>query len=162
LENWDNTTRLDAAVAAVTSVVERFQDSLTVGAIFVPFAASSSTATVCSTGGVSGSFVQPIDGTGNIPFTTCAHFLEQFKAHFGFRPPLTVLGTPFTEAFDRADAPLQAALPKFHGRTAVLVITDGMPNCFPDAMATGIPTKTEPARAADWVAENVGTYVFGL
>jgi hypothetical protein len=42
------------------------------------------------------------------------------------------------------------------------VFTDGMPNCLPDPMATGIPTVVEKQHAADWLNKNVLTFVVGL
>jgi hypothetical protein len=62
----------------------------------------------------------------------------------------------------------------FAGELAVVVFTDGSPNCFPaddgsdgstgsPTTATGIPTALEPVRATDWLAErNIKTYVVGL
>ncbi|MDH5673197.1 MAG: hypothetical protein OEZ06_13660 [Myxococcales bacterium] len=70
------------------------------------------------------------------------------------------LGTPLQEAFDRADVgPAESSL---SGPTTVVVITDGEPNCFSDATLTGVPTDTEPNRAAAWLADGIETWVIGL
>lgn len=45
---------------------------------------------------------------------------------------------------------------------AVLVFTDGVPNCDADPTATGIPTLDEPERAAQWLSQGIRTYVVGL
>jgi hypothetical protein len=48
--------------------------------------------------------------------------------------------------------------------TAVMLFTDGAPNCLPDAMTQGIPTQLETAHAAGWLAgmPSIKTYVVGL
>jgi hypothetical protein len=72
------------------------------------------------------------------------------------------IGTPLNEAFDRADVALKAAMGTLKGPIAVLVFTDGQPNCTPDPNVTKVPTKSEPAHASDWFVQNVPTYMIGL
>jgi hypothetical protein len=96
-------------------------------------------------------------------------FLTAFNSHSTMFPAGAASGagggrgTPLNEAFDRADLALKAAQPTLMGQIAVLVFTDGMPNCTPDPTVTMVPTKAEPQRAADWFTQsNVLTYVVGL
>jgi hypothetical protein len=161
-EAWQSTTKLEAAKQALIDTISAHKDSLTVGAIFLPYAEANPTS-VCIIG-AGGSWVQPIDGVGNIPFRPASDFLEAFNAHWSMAGAGTGLGTPLNEAFDRADVALRAARTNasLSGRFAVLVFTDGMPNCSPDPAATGTPTKPEPNRAADWLTQGVATYVIGL
>lgn len=157
-EMWQMTTKLEAAKQALVAAIMPLQDSLTVGAIFLPYPDAPAACLMDPNAAV----VQPIDGTGNIPFMPAAQFIQQFNSHWSMNGTGNGFGTPLNEAFDRASVALDAALPKLTGHVAVMVFTDGMPNCNPNPMNTMIPTKSEPTRAADWLAKGVVTYMIGL
>jgi hypothetical protein len=152
---WQMTTKLEAAKAALIAAITPLADLLTVGAIFLPSAGSG-----CRGGG-SVAAVAPIDGPGNIPFSPGPQFLDAFNAHWSMAS-MNGGGTPLNEAFDRADVALKAAQSMLMGQVAVLVFTDGMPNCTPDPAVTMVPTEAEPQRAADWFVQNILTYLVGL
>jgi hypothetical protein len=63
---------------------------------------------------------------------------------------------------DRAAVAIQNASMALTGATAVVVFTDGEPNCFADAMVSGVPTMLETSWAAQWLGTGVKTYVVGL
>src|SRR5262249_47254414 len=97
----------------------------------------------------------------NIPMMAGAQFLSAFSTHWSSMGK-GGSGTPLNEAFDRADVALKAIAPTLTGKLAVLVFTDGQPNCTPDPTATRIPTKSEPQHAADWFVQNIQTFMVGL
>jgi hypothetical protein len=152
---WQTTTKLQAAQDALVAAITPLQNMLTVGAIFLPDPMVG-----CSDPTVPA--VQPIDGPGNIPFTPGPQILTAFAAHWTNMGNSRGGGTPLNEAFDRADVALKAALPKLVGKVAVLIFTDGQPNCTPDPAVTGIPTETEPQHAADWLNQNILSFMVGL
>jgi hypothetical protein len=70
-------------------------------------------------------------------------------------------GTPLQEAFDRADDAL--AMTQLKGQVAVLVVTDGEPNCVPNPQASAMPTAPAADRAQRGLTVRaVKTYVLGL
>jgi hypothetical protein len=167
---WMGTTKLAAAREALVQAITPLQNQLEVGAIFLP-----DPAVLCDD---TQPAVQPIDGLGNIPFRSGSQFIQAFQAHWDMFGSTLAPGTPLNEAFDRADVALQAALTSttLVGKFAVLVFTDGRPNCplfalvadggtgdgAPLPEVTGIPTKPEAEHAADWFAQGVPTYMIGL
>lgn len=161
-ESWKTTTKLEAAKQALVDAITPLQDSLTVGAIFLPYPGLNNKPSDSCLESPTISVVQPIDGAGNIPFQPAAEFLAELDAHWSMTGVGKGYGSPLNEAFDRASAALDSALPKAAGKVAVFAFTDGMPSCTPNPAATMIPTKPEAERAADWLAEGVSTYVIGL
>jgi hypothetical protein len=188
---WGTTgqTKLVAAQAAIANAVMSLQDSLTVGALFFPTAAcfagggaaidiigtilgaagaagDAMGGTAGANGGIDlaglglgGPAVQPIDGQGQIPFQPAPQFMEQWTQHWSQAGIGMGIGTPMQEAFDRADAAIAAA--NLVGDLAVVAVTDGAPNCFPDAQ--NMQTDLEVNRAKNWLAtRNIKTYVVGL
>jgi hypothetical protein len=153
---FGTTTKLIAARDALVAALTPLADSLTVGAIFFPTVA-------CIPGlppGMGGA-VAPIDAAGQIPFQPGPQFLSSWQAHWGMAGAGNGIGTPMNEAFDRADVALKGAT--LTGNTVVVAFTDGAPNCLPDPALTGVPTMTEPTRAADWLATlGVRTFMVGL
>lgn len=157
-QGWGDTgqSKLQAAQQALTNAITTLQDSLTVGAIFFPTAAC-----VPFLPPPPGGAVLPIDGMGQIPFQPGPVFLQSWAAHFNLPGVGSGLGTPMQEAFDRADTALTASMRT--GATAVVVVTDGQPNCFPDPNVTMTPTDLEVNRSAQWLStKNIKTYVVGL
>lgn len=150
---WNNTTKILAAQDAVAKSITALQDVLTVGAIFFP--------TLGCIPFLPGVAVDPIDTANQISFRRAPEFLTAWNQHWMMVGGALGVGTPMQEAFDRADAAIQAA--KLTGQLAVVAFTDGAPNCIPDPMMTMIPTMLEPDRAASWLSSKmVKTYVVGL
>lgn len=153
---FGSTTKLIAARDALVAALTPLADSLTVGAIFFP-----SLACIPGLPPPQGGAVAPIDAAGQIPFQPGPMFLQSWQAHWGMAGAGSGIGTPMNEAFDRADVALKAAT--LTGNTFVVAFTDGAPNCLPDPTLTGVPTMTEPMRAADWLATlGVKTFMVGL
>jgi hypothetical protein len=156
---WNATTKVAAAQDAVSKSISALQDSLTVGAIFFPTTACLGGVDVSGLG--LGPAVDPIESMNQISFRPGAQFLDAWNMHWMTVGGALGIGTPMQEAFDRADVALQGAM--LTGQVAVVVFTDGAPNCMPDPMATMIPTMPEPDRAASWLmSKMVRTYVVGL
>jgi len=149
-------SKLQAAQAAIANAVTTLQDSLTVGALFFP-----TYDCVPALPPPMGGAVSPIDGPGQIPFQAAPQFLQAWSQHWS-NPLLGLgIGTPMQEAFDRADAAIQSA--QLKGAVIVVAVTDGEPNCFPDASITMTPTALETERAAAWLAKrDVKSHVVGL
>lgn len=157
-EAWGTTgqNKWQAASAALANAIAALQDSLTVGAIFFPTSACVPFLPVAE-----GGAVLPIDGPGQIPFQPGPMFLQSWMAHWSAPGAGSGLGTPMQEAFDRADLALTSSM--LSGPTAVVAVTDGQPNCFPDPMLTMTPTDLEVNRAKSWLDnKNIKTYVVGL
>jgi hypothetical protein len=150
---WNGTTKILAAQDAVAKSITALQDSLTVGAIFFP--------TLGCIPFLPGVAVDPIDTANQISFRPGAEFMTAWTQHWMMVGGALGVGTPMQEAFDRADAAIQAA--KLTGQLAVVAFTDGAPNCIPDPMMTMVPTMLSPDRAASWLSSKmVKTYVVGL
>jgi hypothetical protein len=157
-EAWGSSgqSKMAAAQNAIVNAITSLQDSLTVGALFFP-----TYACVPALPPPPGGAVAPIEGDGQIPFQPAPMFLQSWNAKWGTASISLGIGTPMQEAFDRADVALSNA--KLTGSVAVVAITDGEPNCFPDASVTMTPTDLEVNRAAAWLSMNdVKTYVVGL
>jgi hypothetical protein len=155
-EPWGMADKLTAAKDSLIGAITPLADKLTVGAIFLP-------TTLCAGISLEGGAVAPIEDPSQINFMPGPQFLQAWDAKWAAVPGFGV-GTPLNEAFDRADVALQNAQQNMllKGKVAVLVFTDGAPNCIPDAMTTGIPTKPEPDHAADWLGQGMQTYMIGL
>lgn len=154
-EPWGVTgmSKLQAAVTAISNAVASLQDQLTVGALFFPTYA-------CIPFVPPGGAVAPMTGEGQIPFQPGAMFLQSWMSKWS-NTGLLGLGTPMQEAFDRADAALNAST--LEGAVAIVAVTDGEPNCFADPVVTMTPTDVETARAANWLrTRDIKTYVVGL
>lgn len=186
-EPWGVTgqTKLAAAQAAIRNAIMSLQDSLTVGALFFPTYACAARGGpgIGGPGGplpgglpggaqlpggglpggglpggvLNGMAVEPIEGMGQIPFQPATEFLPMWDAHWGLAGIGTGVGTPMQEAFDRANEALMSA--QLQGDVAVVAVTDGAPNCFPNSDTTDL----EVNRAAKWLADKgIKTYVVGL
>jgi hypothetical protein len=154
---WDMTTKIEAARAALTAAITPLADQLTVGALFLPSVA-------CLPRTPAGGAVAPLDASGQIAFVPGAQFLTAWDDHWATMGNAAPIGTPLNEAFDRADVAITAARANASlvGGLGVVVFTDGEPNCQPDPTVTGVPTMSEPERAAQWLTQAVHTYVVGL
>lgn len=153
---WGTTNKLQAAQDALTAAITPLADQLTVGAIVFP-------TQICLGVQPEGGAVAPITDPMQISFRPGPEFLTSWNALWpdGMGPGL---GTPVNEAMDRAAVALQEAAGTLTGVTAVMLFTDGAPNCISDAMVQGIPTKLETEHAAGWLASDpsIKTYVVGL
>jgi len=157
-DGWGATNKLQAAQDALTAALTPLQDSLTVGAILFP-----TLACIPFLPPAMGGHVAPITDPLQISFRPGAEFLAVWN---GLWPggEGSGIGTPVNEAMDRAAVALQEAAGTLTGVTAVMLFTDGEPNCFPDAMLQGIPTALETVHAANWLSgmPSIKTYVVGL
>jgi hypothetical protein len=155
-EAWGSTNKLQAAQDALTAALTPLADQLTIGAIVFP-------TQVCLLVPPEGGAVAPITDPLQISFRPGAEFLTAWNALWPGGEG-TGVGTPVNEAMDRAAVALQEAAGTLTGVTAVMLFTDGEPNCLPDAMTQGIPTQLETAHAAGWLAgsPSIKTYVVGL
>lgn len=176
-------TKLAAAQAAIRNAIMSLQDSLTVGALFFPTYACAGPGGPGGPGlpggglpggglpggglpgggpggvlnGLGGMSVEPIDGMGQIPFQPAPQFLPMWDEHWTLAGVGTGIGTPMQEAFDRANEAIASAM--LEGDLAVVAVTDGAPNCFPNSDTTDL----EVNRASTWLAERgIKTYVVGL
>jgi hypothetical protein len=153
---WGTSNKLQAAQDALTAAITPLADMLTVGAIVFP-------TQVCLLAPPMGGAVAPITDPMQISFRPGAEFLTAWNALWptGMGPGL---GTPVNEAMDRAAVALQESAGTLTGVTAVMLFTDGAPNCVGDEATQGIPTMPEPQRAASWLAgdPSIKTYVVGL
>jgi hypothetical protein len=155
---WGTSNKLQAAQDALTAAITPLADQLTIGAILFP-----TFACVPFLPPPEGGAVAPISDPLQISFRPGPEFLATWN---GLWPggQGNGLGTPVNEAMDRAAVALQEAAGTLTGVTAVMLFTDGAPNCIPDAALQGIPTQLETAHAAGWLAGNpsIKTYVVGL
>jgi hypothetical protein len=157
-EDWGTSNKLQAAQDALTAALTPLADQLTIGAILFP-----TLACIPFIPPPAGGVVAPITDPLQISFRPGPEFLTIWN---GLWPggEGSGLGTPVNEAMDRAAVALQESAGTLTGVTAVMLFTDGAPNCFPDPMTQGIPTQLETAHAAGWLAgmPSVKTYVVGL
>jgi hypothetical protein len=155
---WGTSNKLQAAQDALTNAIMPLADQLTIGAILFP-----TLACIPFIPPPAGGVVAPITDPLQISFRPGPEFLTVWN---GLWPggEGSGLGTPVNEAMDRAAVAIQEASATLTGVTAVMLFTDGAPNCFPDPMTQGIPTQLETATAAGWLAgmPSIKTYVVGL
>jgi hypothetical protein len=157
-EGWGASNKLQAAQDALTMALTPLADKLTVGAILFP-----TLACIPFLPATAGGHVAPITDPLQISFRPGPEFLSVWN---GLWPGGMGdgLGTPVNEAMDRAAVALQESAGTLTGITAVMLFTDGAPNCFPDPMTQGIPTALETQHATNWLAgmPSIKTYVVGL
>jgi len=148
---WGASSKLDAASGALQAAITPLQDQLEVGAIFFPTAGC-----IPLSAPPPGGAVQPIDGSAQLRFLSGRDFLSAWSRALTATQTVSLLGTPLTEAMQRADA----ALASRSGVSAVVLFTDGAPNCYPGDGA-GI-AGLEASLATAWAAAGTRTYVIGL
>lgn len=164
-EDWNGRPRWQVAGNAVQSALAPLADEFTAGALFFPSAASDGmcvdpTGVTCmlvpGIGSVASCAVDPITASGQIAFASGSDFVSAFAGTGGGTPPyapVTGGNTPLVEALKEAKTALANAA--LTGTTAVVIITDGEPNCAWDAaMAHTI--------VSDWHTAGIDTYVMGL
>lgn len=136
---WGSNSRWEVAYHAVLNAVEKFQTTLTAGAIQFPT--------------VGGCGVAPITDPTQIDFVPGDAFLEAWPGKT-FGPSGS---TPLEVALRNADAALvrAAELGLFENRVRVLLFSDGEPTCNDDAdVMTALPAR--------WLEAGVHTYVVAL
>jgi hypothetical protein len=168
-DKWNDKPRWQAVGDAIKSALMPLQDMLTVGTVFFPRPDPNAppmcidpTGITCLIlpglvvpGGTCG--VSDIASADQINFVPGAQFLTTFAGSDpnGAPPYAPVPGglTPLKEGLQQAQAALASTT--LTGTTAVIVITDGDPNCgWDEAVSTQIVT--------DWHANGIDTYVLGV
>jgi hypothetical protein len=128
----------DAIVAAVTPI----ENLLSLGAVFIPTGASDA----CT--------VAQIGTSPQIAIGPGPAFLTAFQGHFSAAGWNTILGTPLELGLAAANTALTPA--PSPGQSAVVVLTDGAPNCGKSTLA-----EVEPPIVA-MAGRGIKTYVIGL
>ncbi len=138
-EPWGTAGQSKWAVAsqAVAQAIGPLQDQINAATIFFPQP------------GLCG--VTAIDSGSQIDFQPGAQFLDDWNTYMGTHGPSGL--TPTGAAMQMADAALASAT--LTGTTAVVLITDGDPNC-------GTNDADVNRLAASWLAKGIQTHVFGL
>jgi hypothetical protein len=170
-ERWSGEPRWQAAGLAVARAMSALQPdhlgAITTGAVLLPTPDPNATPTCVEPSGVTCVFVpgEPADAdncmvapgaTSHIALTSGYDFLDAFTvgpdgAPFYF--PIQSGSTPLREGLLEAQRALGDAT--LVGQTAVVVITDGEPDCGWDAsVATSV--------VAEWREQGIITYVIGL
>lgn len=170
-DNWEGQARWQTAGDAITNALTPLADDITVGSVFFPSpvaAADPNTIPACMMDpmgldcllqsalalGTGTCGVNPIDQPDQIAFAPGAMFLQTLSSS---NPPLyaPVLGglTPLMEGLQQAQTAI--ALSMLTGTTAVVIITDGAPNC-------GWNDQTAYQIVTDWQAMGINTHVIGL
>jgi hypothetical protein len=129
----------DALVAAVMPI----QNELNLGAIFQPTGAED--------GGVCPPVAPLSQDPPQIPLMDGGAFLTAWSDHF-MPPWKLLLGTPLGAALDQANSALMSPPP---GKTAVVVMTDGEPNCGESLSSILLPVQEMATRG-------IPTFVVGL
>lgn len=160
-EDWNSLPRYQAAGNALIAGLTPLQDLLTIGGIFFPCLppnqaeCENATWTDRLPGGVCADYssstceVSDITATDQISFRPGPKFIAELP-NLWFQ---NARGTPLGAAVIQADAALSAATSK--GATAVLIMTDGQPNCE-TVNADVISTVSK------WNQTGIKTYVVGL
>ena len=131
-----------AAENSIVAAVEPIKGLLDLGAVFIPTGANSA----CT--------VAPLGTSPQISIEPGAMFLTDFQGHFSAAGWKTILGTPLELGLAAANVALTPA--PMPGQSAVVVLTDGAPNCGKSTLA-----QVEPPIVA-MAARGIKTYVIGL
>jgi hypothetical protein len=141
---------------AVVQGIMPLQDQLTMGAILFPGVGSNPLGGACD--------VHPITDPDQIDFMPATAALMKFMGPGPnniptpslYGAPYGLSETPTAEAVKMADMALMANVGKLKGTIAVILITDGEPNCMWDQNAT-------VTTVGNWLSQsNIKTYVIGL
>jgi hypothetical protein len=168
-DDWDTRPKSQAAGEALQAAVEPLADLLTVGAVLFPSPDAqqqnqpqpvmcASGDWLCELGNLGGALlgglagscgVNPITEADQINFTTGLEFLNQFPSKWA----LSTGSTPLGEGVTQAAAALNNM--SWEGEMAVVIITDGEPNCDTDMNAVY-------QQADTWLSQGIKTHVIGL
>lgn len=162
MEDWNGMQKWQAAGQAIVNALMPLQDLLTVGTVFFPRTDPNGcvdpTGTACAIvpglNSILSCYVPPITSMDQINFMPGAQFLSTFS---GGGTPLyaPILGgaTPLAEGLMQAQSALSSSM--LTGTTAVIVITDGDPNCAWDANAS-------MQIVTNWASMGIKTYLLGM
>jgi hypothetical protein len=165
-DKWNGVTKWQAAGTALVQALTPIQDKLTIGAVNFPSPADAVTcnpldllnlpACLAAAAGT-GCNVNPITAPDQITFKPGAQAVVELQTGGPGGTPKyeTVNGsTPTSEGVQQADTALRGAT--LTGTTAVVIITDGEPNCSWNQQQT---TTT----IGNWLSQlHIKTYVVGL
>lgn len=153
--DWNGMPRWQAAGSAMVAALTPIVNDLTIGAVLFPSPGTAMCAPndfVCLlVGSLCG--VNPIAAPDQITFKTGPAALAELMGPPPKYQPVAAGATPTTEGIKRADEALAAT--QLTGAIAVVLITDGDPNCAWDQAAT-------VAIIQGWAARGIKTYVVGL
>ncbi|MDH5674356.1 MAG: hypothetical protein OEZ06_19680 [Myxococcales bacterium] len=165
-QNWDTRTKSQAAGEALQAALDPLKDLLTVGAVLFPspdtMAQAGSGCTpgdfICELGGLIVGGIAALGGSCNVnPITSPdqLNFLPgpQFIIDFPNLWSLSSGSTPLGDAVVMADQAIASST--FTGEIAVVIITDGEPNCGTDMNQVNM-------FAANWLSQGIPTHVIGL
>lgn len=140
-ENWGSgQSKWVAASQAMISALTPLQDQINAATIFFP-----------TSGGLLGCGVDAIDSGKQINFLPGPDFIAAWNTYMSSHGPSGM--TPLGTAMQMADSALANA--NLVGNTAVVVITDGDPNCGTDDTQVN-------QYATNWLANDIETHVVGL
>jgi hypothetical protein len=163
-EEWNAMPKWQTAGTALVNALQPLRDKLTIGAVLFPSppdecdpAAGRCNQDQARADSDRACGVHPISAVDQIDFKPGAAALDELETGNAGAPkyePQERGGTPTTEAIAQADTALRGMA--LTGTTAVVLITDGEPNCeWNQADST--------AKVADWASSlGVKTYVIGL
>jgi hypothetical protein len=139
-ERWNGgSSKWSVATQAVTGALMPLQDQINAASLFFP------------NGGFDGCGVAAIDSGSQIGFQPGAGFVGAWNTYLSSHKPSGF--TPTGTAVQLADAALSSA--QLVGTTAVVLITDGDPNC-------GTNDSQVNRFVAGWLAKGIKTHVIGL
>lgn len=139
-DGWNGAgSKWSVATKAVSAALVPLQDQINAGTLFFPNA------------GFDGCGVTAIDSGSQIEFQPGAQFVSAWNAYLANHGPGGF--TPTGAAMQLADTALNGA--QLMGTTAVVLITDGDPNCGTNDMQV-------TQLVAGWLGKGIKTYVIGL
>jgi hypothetical protein len=162
--DWNGTPKYQAAGNAIIAALTPLKDLLTIGGIFFPSVDPNNCACnvadpthwipgpqACCLNGIANScFVSDIAQTDQIKFGPAQSYIDNLPMQWR----LTMAnGTPLQAGVQRAAEALMST--KLEGPVAVILMTDGEPNCMSDVNAVVQQVTT-------WQAMQIPTYVIGL
>lgn len=162
--DWNGTPKYQSAGNAIISALTPLQDLLTIGGVFFPSVDTNGCACnvadpfhwipgpqACCLNGVGNSCaVSTIDQTDQIAFGAAPNYISQLPMQW--RLPMAN-GTPLEGGITRGAEALAAT--KLEGPIAVIVITDGEPNCNTNVQNVLNQVTT-------WQGMGIATHVIGL
>lgn len=167
-QDWNGSARWETAGNAISSALQMLAADLSqAGAIMFPTPDPDAQPVCVDPTGIACIFapflmvspgscgVAPAGGMEHIPFQPGGQFVTTFTGNANAKPYTPVPGgfTPLKEGLIQAQAAIAGA--NLQGSTAVVIITDGEPNCEWDAaQATQI--------VSDWASQGIETHVIGL
>jgi hypothetical protein len=164
-ENWSGTPKWQAAGNALINAVKPVENLLTIGAVLFPSPTGPDAGSCIDPTGVTCSIlggnptqfcsVNPITAPDQVSFKPGSQAIAELQTGASGSPKYQPVGaTPTSEAVANADKALSMAT--LTGNTAVVLITDGAPNCSWDQTMT-VTTIT------NWLTQKkIKTYVVGL